>query len=92
MGVRLLLHREDPRRVVDFEEGRRDHWDYFRFDIPDERQLVASTPQCVDVSKHTTLSLDKYWDLLLFMLCEPYRNHMSLRSPGIEALHLDDPL
>jgi hypothetical protein len=92
MGLYLLLHREAPRRIVDFEEGRRDHWDYFRFDIPDDREIVASKPERVDGSKHTTLSLDKYWDLLLFMLCEPYRNQVSPRSPGIEALHLDDPL
>lgn len=92
MGVYLFLHREDPRRIVDFEEGRRDHWDYFRFDIPDDRQIVVSAPERIEVSKHATLSLDKYWDLLLFMLCEPYRSQASPQSPGIEDLHLDDPL
>lgn len=92
MGVYLYLNREDPGRIADFEEGHRDHWDYFRFDIPDDRQIVASMPERIDVSKHTTLSLDTYWDLLLFMLCEPYRSQVSPRSPGFKDLHLDDPL
>ena len=92
MGVYLYLHREDPDRIADFEEGRRDSWDYFRFDLPDDRQIVASMPQRMDVSKHTTLDLGLYWDVLLFMLCEPYRSQASPQAPGIETLHLDDPL
>lgn len=92
MGVYLYLHRENPGRIVDFEEGRRDSWDYFRFDLPDDRQIPASTPERMNVSKHTTLDLGLYWDVLLFMLCEPYRNQASPQAPGIENLHLDDPL
>jgi hypothetical protein len=92
MGVYLYLHRDDPGRIADFEEGRRDSWDYFRFDIPDDRQIVASTPERMNVSKHTTLDLGLYWDVLLFMLCEPYRNQVSPQAPGIENLHLEDPL
>lgn len=92
MGVYLYLHREDPGRIADFEEGHRDSWDYFRFDLPDDRQTVASMPQRMNVSKHTTLDLGTYWDVLLFMLCEPYRNQASPQAPGIENLHLDDPL
>lgn len=55
MGLYVLLHREDPRRVIDFEQGDRASWDYFRFEVPDERQLVASTPQRVDMMAYTTL-------------------------------------
>lgn len=92
MGLYVLLHREDPRRVIDFEQGDRPSWDYFRFEVPDERQLFASTPQRVDMMAYTTLNLGKYWEVILFMLCISYRNQRSPRSPGIETLHLDDPL
>jgi len=43
--VYLYLHRDDPGRIADFEEGRRDSWDYFHFDIPDDRQIVVEYPR-----------------------------------------------
>lgn len=92
MGVYLYLHRDDSGRIVEFEEGRRDVWNYFRSEIPDEQRVTASTPQPVDVSKYTTLDLGTYWGILLFMLCESYRNQVSPQSSSIEDLHLEDPL
>jgi len=57
--------------------------------VPDEQEVVASDRRIDDLSPYTTLDLDKFWNVLLFLLSHEYRR----RQPSnlFEAAY-EDPL
>ena len=76
MGLRLSLHREKPQIVELLEERSIDHWQYFRFEVPDSQKIMASSKKDINIYNYKSLNLGKYWDMFVYTISDSYRNQV----------------